>query len=249
MAKYKSLFNVEGTLGEVNFYKSEDGYHMRTKGGVSKSRIANDPEFVRTRENNNEFGRSAVSGKILRRAAIDLLADAKDSKVSSRLTTVMMNVKNTDTTSARGLRSVDIGIQTPEGKALLKGFDFNRNAILTAVLLSDFSLNTATGQITIDNFVPNQRLSFPEGATHVSLSCGFLNLDFTTGSKDMQVSNIENLPINGVSTTVVLTPEAVPIGTGQSFYFLKVAFYQLINGIQYPLNNGAFNALQLVEIV
>ena len=49
MAKYSSLFKVEGTLGEVNFYKSEDGYRMRTKGGVSKQRIERDPAFARTR--------------------------------------------------------------------------------------------------------------------------------------------------------------------------------------------------------
>ena len=39
MAKYKSLFNVEGTLGEVTFYKGKDGYYIRSKGGVSKDRI------------------------------------------------------------------------------------------------------------------------------------------------------------------------------------------------------------------
>jgi len=46
-----------------------------------------------------------------------------------------------------------------------------------------------------------------------------------------------------------LTPAAVPVGTGQAFYFLKVAFFQEINGTQYPLNNGAFNALQLIEVL
>ena len=70
MAKYKSLFSVEGSLGEVNFYKSEDGYHMRTKGGVSKSRISKDPAFARTRENNEEFGNSATSGKHCGRPAL-----------------------------------------------------------------------------------------------------------------------------------------------------------------------------------
>lgn len=249
MAKYKSLFDVEGSLGEVNFYKSEDGYRMRRKGGVSKERIENDPAFIRTRENNSEFGNSASGGKLLRRAVIDLMADAKDSKVSSRLTQRMSRVKNLDLTSARGERKVEVGILSSEGKMVLKEFNFNRYAILSAVLLSDYNLDTVTGEIVIDNFVPQQRLAIPEGSTHVALISGFLNLDFTTGEKDLQLSNVVNLPINGTATTVTLTPAAAPVGTGQSFYLLKVAFFQQINGIQYSLNNGSFNALQLLEVL
>jgi hypothetical protein len=249
MAKYKSLFSVEGTLGEVNFYKSEDGYRMRTKGGVSKERIESDPAFIRTRENNSEFGNSASSGKMLRRAVIDLMADAKDSKVSSRLTQRMSQVKNLDLTSVRGQRKVEVGILSSEGKTVLKEFNFNKYATLSAVLLNDYTLDTVTGEIVIDNFVPQQRLDIPEGSTHVAFTSGFLNLDFATGDKDLQLSNVVNLPINGTATTVTLTPAAAPVGTGQSFYLLKVAFYQQINGIQYPLNNGAFNALQLLEVL
>ena len=249
MAKYKSLFNVEGTLGEVNFYKSEDGYRLRTKGGVSKERIESDPAFIRTRENNAEFGSSATSGKILRRAVIDLMADAKDSKVSSRLTKVMTQVKNADLTSVRGQRKVEVGILTPNGKVALKEFNFNRHAVLSAVLFNDFTLDTATGEIVITDLTPLQNLGIPEGATHVSFTSGFLNLDFATGDKDLQLSPVTNLPIDNTTTTVTLTPPAVPAGTGQAFYFLKVAFFQEINAVQYPLNNGAFNALQLIEVL
>jgi hypothetical protein len=249
MAKYSSLFKVEGTLGEVNFYKSEDGYHMRTKGGVSKNRIENDPSFARTRENNKEFGSSAKSAKVLRQAIINLVADAKDSKLSSRLTTQMTQVKNADLTSVRGQREVAIGIQTTEGKMPLRGFNFNQHAILTSVLLSDYTLNTTTGEIVIDDFTPIRKLQIPDGATHVSFTAGFLNLDFSTGDKDLMLSPVENIPINGTSTTVTLTPTGVPVGTGNQLYFLKVAFFQQVNGIQYALNNGAFNALKLIDLL
>jgi hypothetical protein len=249
MAKYSSLFKVEGTLGEVNFYKSEDGYRMRTKGGVSKGRIAKDPAFARTRENNQEFANSATSGKMLRQAIIDLLADAKDSKLASRLTKQMSVVKNTDLVSPRGLRNVAEGILTPDGKNALKGFDFNRNAILSAVLLNDYELDAATGEITMIGLIPASRLHFPEGATHVSFTSGFLNLDFGMDIKDFQLSNVVNLPINGTATTVTLTPVGIPAGAGQQFYFLKVAFFQEVNGVQYPLKNGAYNALKLLEVL
>ena len=71
----------------------------------------------------------------------------------------------------------------------------------------------------------------------------------TTLEKDMQISNVENLAINGLTTTITLTPAAPAAGSGQSFYLLKVAFFQEINNLQYPLKNGAFNALQILEVL
>lgn len=249
MAKYKSLFNVEGTLGEVTFYKGEDGYYVRSKGGVSKNRILNDPNFARTRENLSEFGMVATSGKQLRRAINSLLADAKDNRVTSRLTKALSKVKNEDQTSARGQRKVAEGISTDLGKAWLKGFNFNKNANMDSVLLAQYNLDTTSGEVTISDLIPNQQINIPNGASHVSFSAAFLNLDLETDASDLQLSNTVNLPINGTGTTVTVTPAAVASGSGQSYYFLKVAFFQEINGIQYPLNNGAFNALQLIEIL
>ncbi|MGY0392970.1 hypothetical protein ACW5R3_10480 [Bizionia sp. KMM 8389] len=177
------------------------------------------------------------------------MADAKDSRVTARLTQTMSMVKNTDTTSARGQRQVAIGLTTPEGLGRLKGFDFNNEALLSSVLLIDYSLDTTTGEITIPDFTPNQDLDQPGGATHVSFNSGFLNLDFGTGEKDFQSSTTVNLPINGTTSTISLTPSAAAVGTGNELFFLKVSFFQEVNGIQYPLRNGAFNALKLIEVL
>lgn len=249
MAKLKSLIKVEGTLDDLTFYKGREGYLVRTKGGISKSRMAKDPAFARTRENGSEFGLAATSGKMLRRAILDLMVDARDGLVTSRMTRVMTLVKNEDAISPRGERNVAVGITTPQGQLALKGFNFNNRAIMSAVVLSDINLDTATGEIVIADFTPAQRLYIPQGSTHVSLISGFLNIDFTTGDKDLRLSPITNLPIDHTTATVTLTPSAVPVGVGAQCYFMKVAFYQEVNGIQYPLNNGAYNALQLLEVL
>lgn len=249
MAKNRSLIKIEGTLDDLTFYKGKDGYLVRTKGGISKNRMKNDPAFARTRENGTEFGHIAKSGKLLRRSIIDLLSDVKDSSVTSRLTQVLGGVKNADLTSARGDRKVAIGLTTPEGKALLKGFDFNSNALLTSVLLSDFNLDTTTGEVIIPDFIPSQRVVKPQGATHLSLSVGFLKLDFPMEAKDLKLSSVVNMPINGTASTVTLTPASVPIGTGNAMYFLKIVFFQEVNGVQYPLNNGTHNPLKLIEVL
>jgi len=177
------------------------------------------------------------------------MIDAKDSRVTSRLTKVLNQVKNEDLISARGQRNVTEGLATPQGRALLKGFNFNRRSSLEAVLLKSYALDTATGEVTITDLVPNQEMSIPEGATHATLSAAFLNLDLGTEVQDLQLSNDVNLPINGTATSVTLTPAAPASGSGQSYYLLKVAFFQDVNGIQYPLKNGAHNAMQLIELL
>ncbi|TCK68807.1 hypothetical protein DFQ05_0317 [Winogradskyella wandonensis] len=248
MAKLKSLLKIEGTLDDITFYKSEDGYLVRQKGGVSKNRIKNDPAFARTRENNAEFGYSASAGKTFRQAITPLLFDAKDAKVTSRVTKVMTQLKNLDTTSVRGQRQASIGLQTTAGKELLKDFEFNLRATIDSILFTDINLDTATGVITLVNLNPSQQIAKPTGATHVSFYGAMLNLDLDTGEKSLEISNTVNIPIDTTVQTVTLTP-AVATGSGLSFYFLKVAFFQELNGAQYPLNNGAFNALKLLEVI
>ena len=63
MARQSSLIKIEGTIDNLTFYKSADGHFVRSKGGVSKNRIMNDPAFVRTRENGAEFSSIVGSGK------------------------------------------------------------------------------------------------------------------------------------------------------------------------------------------
>ena len=249
MAKLNSLLKIEGTLDGLTFYKKDGAYFVRTKGGVSKSRIANDPAFARTRENGSEFGHSATSGKMLRRALNPVISDAKDNRVALRLTAVMSKVKNADTSSARGERQVSIGIQTPEGKNELKSFNFNKNAILQSILKIPVNLNTTTGEVSMPSFIPIQDVVYPQGTTHLSFSMHVLQLDFSTGNYQLESSTVLNLPISNSNTPVIVQPSAVPSGSGQNYYLLKLEFFQEINGLQYQLNNGAYNATQILEVI
>lgn len=248
MAKLSSLLKIEGTLDGMTFYKGKDGYLVRTKGGVSKSRIQNDPAFIRTRENGTEFGHVAKSGKTLRQALTPLLADVKDGRLVSRLTKTLNLVKNADTTSTRGNRQVGIGIATTEGQNAIKAFDFNQNAQLDSILLTDVVLDTATGGVLISNLNPLQQINPPSGATHVSFTAAVLNLNFQTGEKELVMSTEVNNPLNSTVVDINPIPASVPTGTGQTYFLLKLAFYQEINGTQYALNNGAYNVMQILEI-
>lgn len=247
MAKQAGIIKIKGTLDDLTFLKTEDGYEVRTKGGVSKQRILNDPNFVRTRENMAEFAHCATTGKLFRKAAANIIKKVKDRRVTGRLTGVLAKIKNLDSTSARGERKVFIGLGDPASLSILKGFEFNSRSTLATTLSCDWELDTATGEVVLPNFVPEEHLTPPMYATHITVSSAFMTHDFETGAYEVYTSNQQNLPIDLTATTVTLTPSDVPSGSGVALYFLLVEFFQEINAVQYPLKNGSFNALAIIE--
>ena len=247
MARQKGIIKLTGKVGDLSFYKSKDGYLAREKGGVEADRIKNDPAFVRTRENGAEFGSSASSGKLLRDTIRPMMQNASDGRVTSRLTKIMTQIKNLDPTSARGERNVGVGIASPGALDLLKGFNFNREAVLGSILFNSYNVDVATGVITLDNFVPLNEVSAPSGATHITLRGAWVKIDFATGETDVQETNAENLLLDATSSNVVLTPAAAATGSGNDLFLLMLEFFQEVNGAQYVLKNGAYNALSIVE--
>jgi len=249
MAKFEGIFEIQGTMKGMTFYKSKDGLLIRAKGGVSKQRIKNDPAFQRTRENGSEFKHNSQMGQLLRQTVSPLLRLAKDYRVSSRLNRVMSQIKNLDTVSSRGERQVPIGIGTVDGKALLKGFDFNQNAAFLSVFRSPYSLDPVTGIFTVTDFQSEFHLRVPEGTTHASLSGAVLGIDFATRLYDTQYSNKVNFAIDTNLQTITLTPAALPTVTETQLFFLLIEFFQEINGVQYPLKNNSHNVLHILEVV
>ena len=161
----------------------------------------------------------------------------------------MSLIKNLDTINSRGNRVVAEGIQTPLGLTTLKGFDFNNHALLSSLFFNSYTVNNVSGEIVLTDLIPQQDLISPQGATHVEFSCGFVGLDFGMMQKDLQLSTPVTLPIDQTQTTVTLTPTGIPsVGTTKLF-LLKIAFFQLINGTRYSMKNGAYNALQIVEVL
>ena len=249
MARQSGLIKIKGTLDNVTFYKTKDGDLAKMKTSVDKDRIANDPAYQRTRENGAEFGSSATSGKLTRDALRPIALNATDPRTVSRMTKLMTQIKNLDLTSVRGSRNVGVAMATAPAKALLKGFEFNKEALLSSILYKPWALNTTTGVITVTGVVPINDIVFPEGATHVSFTGSYANINFATEITDVKLTNVQNVLISGTASTVTLTPTAVPAGTGAKVYLLKIEFFQLVNGVQYSLKNGAYNALKVIDVI
>lgn len=89
MARQRGIIKLEGTIGDISFYKSQDGFLAREKGGVDGKRIATDVAFQRTCENGSEFGRAGKGGKLIRTAFRNLVMNVSDNRLTSRLVAEM----------------------------------------------------------------------------------------------------------------------------------------------------------------
>lgn len=248
MATQKGIFKVKGTLDDVTFYKSKDGYKLRTKGGVDANRIATDPAFQRTRENGAEFGRAGRAGKMLRTALRGVMINSKDSKVVSRLTKEMVKVIQADLVNERGLRNVI------DGEAeLLTGFEFNINGKLGTTLFAPFdaAIDRVSGELTVDfpPFVPINMIGAPSGATHFKIVSAGAEVDFEAETFVMQSTASPVLPINAAATTAISQTNAVTAASSKVLFLaVGMEFYQEVNAQMYPLKNGSYNPLSLVKV-
>lgn len=250
MATQKGVIKFKGTIGGLTYYDSKYGALVRKKGGPSSDQVKKDPAFKRVRENGKEFGACGKATKLLRALLRPLMKDACDFLVTGRLNKLLFAVKNLDTSSARGQRHVATGIGSAAAKDLVKGFDFNAAAPLRRVLKKPFYVNTNTGVISVSGLKPKQDIDYPKGATHVSITGGWVRVDFaaTPGQGELILTNQLTLPLNASSTHLVLTPVALPSGTGTDIFVLQMLFYQDINSVSYTLKNGENNALGIIGI-
>lgn len=248
MAKQSGILRLEGTIGNITFYKSQDGFLAREKGGVDGARIASDPKFQRTRENGSEFGAAGKAGKVLRNSLRVILQNSSDNRMVSRLTQKMVEVLQADTTSVRGQRNVI------DGEAeLLEGFEFNINAKLSNTLYAPYTPNidrvAGTLQIIVPSYSPADMIAAPNGTTHFKIVTSGVEVDFEneTFVADSKASTVLAWD-NTVTSSLTLTNAVTANSTHPLFLIVGVEFFQDVNGVKYPLKNGSYNALSIIKV-
>jgi len=248
MPKQNGIFQLEGTLLGVSFYKTKDGYMARMKGGVTAGRIKKHPAYKRTRENQKEFGTINTAGKLLRESLKPFTSHSSDNRVVNRITQLMAGLKNLDQTNVRGKRNVQGGLNEPGSENLLKGFNFNREAGLSTVLTRPIEVDAATGVITIAGLKPEEHMTCPYEATHARITGIQVRIDFATGVFETIETNSAEVDVEDlVPSTVVLTPVSVPSGPGIDLFLVNVHFLQEIASVRYALKSQG-NALAIVAV-
>lgn len=248
MAKQTGIIKLKGTIDDIAFYKTTDGHLARAKGGVDRDKILHSAAFARTRENNSEFGRAGQGGKLIRTALRSLMQKAKDRRVVSRLTTLLLAIIKTDAVNSRGNRNLSEG-----NLAMLEDFDFNINGKLGTTFFGQFipSFDRVTGDATIaiEAFTATEQIGAPSGTSHFKLAMGVAELDFPNKTFSFSEMHMGILPYdNSAVAAANLTASVNPNSTLPVVVVMGIEFYQEVNGEYYSLKNGAFNALNVVNV-
>lgn len=263
MSKQMGVIKLVGNIGGMSFYASNGEYLARTAGGPTKERIATGANFVRTRENNAEFGGSAKVGKALRTALSSVIHTMGSSTLTSTLTK-FFKALNAKATGVRGQRP--IALTTDKTQA--KGLELNHKTSFTSVFNAPYTVaanaTRTTITFTIPAFLPANFINAPAGATgfRIAGAVGWLSdFSFDSGSlsyePDIPAQNSLGIavfstirPLNASSAVITLTA-TVPGGLTpdvkvSSVACLGIEFYQNVNAVDYILAQG--NAMRIVEV-
>ncbi|OLY90770.1 hypothetical protein SAMN05444008_101448 [Cnuella takakiae] len=239
MPKQKGILQLEGALGDLSFYHTKWGWLVRRKGGASKERIATQPCFQRTRENNLEFAQAVQAARLLRQAFLPMIGKAVDKQLMSRLVQALLRVIRTDTLHERGQRQLTSG-----RLELLEGMAFNAGStpanVLPASCTAGISTTAGSAWVELQSFIPARSLQAPAGATHYRLGLGIAGIDFATNNALLQEVQTGLLPLDDAPTDLLRLEATLPGGQPHTlFAALGLHLLQAVNGSHYPLHDGS----------
>lgn len=128
MATYESLIKINGAVGDLVFYTLNGKNVVRKKSGFNKTAFKKSPAYEKVRQNSSEFGHCSKVGKIIRQVLDQYIKQTDDPLLYQKFAKLMTEIKDLDTVSERGKRTVEKGISTEKGKLLIRKFQFgNKN--------------------------------------------------------------------------------------------------------------------------
>ncbi len=168
MAKYKSLFEVRGDVGDAGFRRVNGQLILGRTSSLDKERIRTDPAFKRTRENQKEFGAAAKAGKSLRMGLARVMKRFGDSRVTSRITRVFREMLKGGP-GLRGQRTIEVINQ----KSKLVGLNLHASDTFSSVCSLPINLTVNVDRNTVTMNIPvfsaDDYVIAPGGATHFKI--------------------------------------------------------------------------------
>lgn len=250
MARQVGLIKLEGSLGDLSFYKSGDAYLVRQKAGPRREQVAKDPRFRRTRENSMEFGRAVRTAKVFRDELRRWLEFSADRKFALRLNARMLRLLKADHERPRGERKVCATHLTQ-----LLGMDCNVNARLAEVLFlkerPQFDRSSGEASFAVPALRVKDIVRQVADATHVRMLLVALAFD-PEGAQNNRMRSVQSAYLDvtkdshSVADRLVIALEA---GAQTAvILLLGLHYFQLANEAYYPLQNGQYNMLSIVEV-
>ena len=246
MAKVKSLFEITGTLSGLNFYTRKGVAVVRTAGGGFNGKaIRTQPSMVRVRENGNEFKGCMQTVRFFKQGLNPFLNTFKDGTLHQRLVSLFTKIKDLDAGAIRGERSVHGGMQTAAGRELLETYLLTSGMRLDGLLHQRVEFDWTTG-LSVPDF-DGGLVSFPGGASHLTLRVGWLTFDFDSYAFSFGSSAVLAVSATDKGTLVIPTP-ILNQADGVQVGIVLARFVQEVNGVFYPLKKEQEVVLEVIYV-
>ena len=211
MARQSGPIPIEGTLGDLIFYKTIHGHLVRRKGSLDKKRVMNDPAFERSRAAGSEFGRAGAASGLIRRAVREHCPYAGDGQTHARLSKLMGAIIREDNQHPVGERQVTAANISP-----LKTFEWITDHPLSRSFWAQVGGSmTPEGKLTISmpGFQPKRDLAWPLNATHAQLTTVCISARFSDRMVDSVSAQSGKLVKNNAAINLALEC-SVPVHEG-----------------------------------
>lgn len=211
MAKYKSLFQVSGDVGDAGFRLIDGQMVLGRTSSLDRNRIRTDPAFERTRENQKEFSAAAKATAAFRLGLAGVMKRFADPRASSRFTAVFKKMLNAGP-GLRGQRTIEIMNQ----KAKLIGLNLHRSETVASVFLMRPTLTVNVDRNAVTTIIPvfnaDEKVVPPRGATHFKLTLAVVALsDF-----EFDVDEKTHVPVHPAISGLGATATSAEIGVKET---------------------------------
>lgn len=157
MATYESFLKLNGTVGDLVFYNLNGKNVVRKKSGFNKNAFKKSASYEKVRQNSSEFGHCSKIGKVFRQCLESYIKECDDALLYQKFAKLMTEIKDLDSISEKGKRTVKNGIATDAGIQMLRDFQFGNiqsleNSVLISAGLWDYSL-VLDKTISIDEII------------------------------------------------------------------------------------------------
>lgn len=168
MARSKGIIKINGLLDGISFYVRNGKEMARIPNAPDKNKMQNNPNYIRTRENNQEFGGAATVGKALRVGLVQVFKHMSDSQGNARIVKLVKDMLNKND-GIRGQRAFEPVVHA----SMLHNFAFHDQLSFDSIFLAPFSSEVNADRsgvkLTIPDFHTGNMVNAPRGATHIRL--------------------------------------------------------------------------------
>lgn len=201
---------------------------MRRVSGFTSKGMQSDAKYALSRLNASEFGHLSQCCKLLRRALEEVLPKKNRLLVVNNFTKIMRQVQVCDTLNAKGNRSVVVGLQSEEGRAVLCGYNMHP--------FGNNSVGITRHDITI--IVAMDSAVFPEGADCFGMRALVLEYDFETGNNTLTTGDWMFYAKPLLQKSYVMQLPDFVSGTGMVFRLAEVGFFSAVDGAFLGVGDG-----------